>query len=121
METVSPAKRSRPIDGQLYAGCSQYVFQVYVLAGSSYQGDPDVYKRQYDDAVRLIRKDNPFPTVCAHICEHPCEARCRRQLIDTAVNIRGIKRYAVAVSYTHLDVYKRQVYSLINGFLPNMN
>ena len=35
-----PAKRSRPIDGQLYAGCSQYVFQVYVLAGSSYQGDP---------------------------------------------------------------------------------
>ena len=50
---------------------------------------------RYDDAVRLIRKDNPFPTVCAHICEHPCEARCRRQLIDTAVNIRGIKRYAV--------------------------
>ena len=40
---------------------------------------------RYDDAVRLIRKDNPFPTVCAHICEHPCEARCRRQLIDTAV------------------------------------
>lgn len=40
VETVSPAKRSRPIDGQLYAGCSQYVFQVYVLAGSSYQGDP---------------------------------------------------------------------------------
>lgn len=40
VETVSSAKRSRPIDGQLYAGCSQYVFQVYVLAGSSYQGDP---------------------------------------------------------------------------------
>ena len=30
----------RAIDGQLYAGCGQYVFQVYVLAGSSYQGDP---------------------------------------------------------------------------------
>ncbi|MBQ0078829.1 MAG: FAD-dependent oxidoreductase [Eubacterium sp.] len=50
---------------------------------------------RYDDAVKLIRKDNPFPTVCAHICEHPCEHRCRRQLIDSPVNIRGLKKYAV--------------------------
>jgi NADPH-dependent glutamate synthase beta subunit-like oxidoreductase len=47
------------------------------------------------DAVRLIRKDNPFPTACAYICEHPCEARCRRNMVDDALNIRGIKRYAV--------------------------
>ncbi|MDO4474159.1 MAG: NAD(P)-binding protein [Eubacteriales bacterium] len=47
------------------------------------------------DAVRLIRKDNPFPTACALICEHPCEERCRRTMIDDAVNIRGMKRYAV--------------------------
>ena len=50
---------------------------------------------RYNDAVRLIRKDNPFPTVCGYVCEHPCEARCRRALIDAPVNIRGIKRYAV--------------------------
>ena len=50
---------------------------------------------RYDDAVKLIRKDNPFPTVCALICEHPCEARCRRNMLDSSVNIRGIKRYAV--------------------------
>jgi len=48
-----------------------------------------------EDAVRLIRKDNPFPTACALICEHPCEARCRRTMIDDAVNIRGMKRYIV--------------------------
>ena len=47
------------------------------------------------DAVRLIRKDNPFPTACAYICEHPCEARCRRNMVDDAINIRGMKRYAV--------------------------
>ena len=47
------------------------------------------------DAVRLIRKDNPFPTACAYICEHPCEARCRRNMVDDAINIRGLKRYAV--------------------------
>ena len=50
---------------------------------------------RYQDAVRLIRKDNPFPTACAYICEHPCEARCRRRMVDDAVNIRALKRYAV--------------------------
>ena len=50
---------------------------------------------RYADAVRLIRKDNPMPTACAYICEHPCEARCRRNMIDDPINIRGLKRYAV--------------------------
>ncbi len=54
-----------------------------------------VKEERYQDAVRLIRKDNPFPVVCALICEHPCEARCRRNMIDDAVNIRGLKRAAV--------------------------
>lgn len=50
---------------------------------------------RYADAVKLIRKDNPFPTACALICEHPCEARCRRNMYDNAINIRGLKRIAV--------------------------
>ena len=54
-----------------------------------------VKNHRYADAVRLIRKDNPFPSACAYICEHPCEARCRRRMIDDAINIRGLKRYAV--------------------------
>lgn len=49
---------------------------------------------RYEDAIRLIRKDNPFPTTCGFICEHPCEARCRRNMMDDAVNIRGLKRVA---------------------------
>ena len=49
---------------------------------------------RYADAVRLIRKDNPFPTTCGFICEHPCEARCRRNMMDDSVNIRGLKRMA---------------------------
>jgi len=50
---------------------------------------------RYADAVRLIRKDNPFPGACGRVCEHPCESRCRRNMIEGAVNIRGLKRYAV--------------------------
>ena len=41
-----------------------------------------VAEGNYADAVRLIRKDNPLPSVCGLICEHPCEVRCRRTLMD---------------------------------------
>lgn len=54
-----------------------------------------VQKEDYAGAINLIRKDNPFPTACAMICEHPCEKRCRRNLIDRALNIRGLKKFAV--------------------------
>lgn len=53
-----------------------------------------VREERYADAVRLIRKDNPLPTTCGFICEHPCEAKCRRNMIDDSVNIRGLKRVA---------------------------
>jgi len=50
--------------------------------------------KKYADAVRLIRKDNPFPLACALVCEHPCEKACRRNTVDDAVNIRGLKKTA---------------------------
>lgn len=50
---------------------------------------------RFADAVRVIRNDNPFPGVCGLICEHPCERSCRRNVVDDAINIRGLKRYAV--------------------------
>lgn len=50
---------------------------------------------RHDDAINVIRQENPFPTVCAFICEHPCEEKCRRSIIDSPINIRGLKKYAV--------------------------
>ena len=54
-----------------------------------------VREGRHNDAVKLIRKDNPFPSSCAYVCEHPCEAQCRRSMVDDAVNICGLKRFAV--------------------------
>ena len=54
-----------------------------------------VREGRYGDAVRLIRKDNPFVSACAYVCEHPCEGQCRRRMVDDAVNICGLKRFAV--------------------------
>ena len=63
---------------------------------------------RYEDALELIRKDNPFPAACAYVCEHPCEHHCRRGMVDAPVNICGLKRFAVdharPVSYTHLTL-----------------
>ena len=42
---------------------------------------------RYADSIRLIRKDNPFPSACALICEHPCENRCRRSIVDDAIRL----------------------------------
>ena len=57
-----------------------------------------VKEGRYDDAVNLIRHMNPFPITCAFICEHPCENRCKRNIVDAPINIRGIKRVAIEKS-----------------------
>lgn len=48
---------------------------------------------RYEDAYRLIRQSNPFPSVCGRICNHPCQAACSRNDLDESVGIRDIKRY----------------------------
>lgn len=49
---------------------------------------------RHADAIRLIRKDNPFPSVCGMICENPCESHCRRTILDYPLSIRGLKAFA---------------------------
>ncbi|MDY6968152.1 MAG: FAD-dependent oxidoreductase [Spirochaetota bacterium] len=48
---------------------------------------------RYDEALAIIRQDNPMPGVCGRVCHHPCEDSCRRSEIDDAVAIRGLKRF----------------------------
>ncbi len=54
-----------------------------------------IKEKRFADAINLIRDKNPFPTACAMVCEHPCENKCRRTIIDEAINIRGLKKFAV--------------------------
>ncbi len=49
---------------------------------------------RYDEAIRLIRKDNPFPWVCGLICPNPCESWCQRRYIDKALCIKDLKGFA---------------------------
>ena len=47
-----------------------------------------------DAAVDVIRRRNPFVSVCGRVCDHPCEHRCRRAELDEPLAIRALKRYA---------------------------
>ena len=48
---------------------------------------------RYAEAVKLIRKDNPFPAVCGAVCNKRCEDRCTRGTIDKPVAIDEIKKF----------------------------
>jgi len=48
----------------------------------------------FDAALAVIRERIPFPSICGHVCPHPCEAKCRRGLVDEAIAIRALKRFA---------------------------
>lgn len=45
------------------------------------------------EAAALIRRRNPFVSVCGRVCDHPCERRCRRSEVDRPLAIRALKRY----------------------------
>lgn len=47
-----------------------------------------------EEAIEIIREDNPFPWVCGLVCTHPCEFVCVRGRIDTPIAIRNLKGFA---------------------------
>ncbi len=48
---------------------------------------------KFDEALELIKKENPFPAVCGKICNHACEDHCTRGSVDQAIAIDDIKMY----------------------------
>ncbi len=48
---------------------------------------------RFDEALHIIKEDNPLPGICGRVCHHPCEESCRRRDLDQSVAIRDIKRF----------------------------
>ena len=48
---------------------------------------------RYDEALALIKKDNPLPAICGRICNRRCEDACTRATFDEAVAIDEVKRF----------------------------
>jgi NADPH-dependent glutamate synthase beta subunit-like oxidoreductase len=54
---------------------------------------------RWQDAMRVIKMDNPFPGICGRICNHRCESACNRGLVDEPINIRALKRFVTDKVY----------------------
>jgi NADPH-dependent glutamate synthase beta subunit-like oxidoreductase/NAD-dependent dihydropyrimidine dehydrogenase PreA subunit len=55
---------------------------------------------RYDEALRVIKEDNPFPAICGRICNHRCEDACNRGLLDEPVAIASLKRFVTDQVYS---------------------
>ena len=49
---------------------------------------------RYEEAIEVIRRDNPFPWVCGLICPNPCESWCQRRHLDKPLAIKDLKGLA---------------------------
>ena len=54
---------------------------------------------RWEDALRVIKMDNPFPGICGRICNHRCETACNRGQVDEPINIRALKRFVTDKVY----------------------
>lgn len=52
-----------------------------------------IARKQYKEALELIRAVNALPSICGHVCHHPCESACVRTNLDEALSIRSLKRF----------------------------
>ena len=48
---------------------------------------------RYQDALALIKKNNPFPAICGYVCNRRCEDACTRGTIDESIAIDEVKKY----------------------------
>jgi NADPH-dependent glutamate synthase beta subunit-like oxidoreductase len=69
---------------------------------------------RYDEGLKLIKEQMPFPGICGRICPHPCESSCNRNDLDSPVAIEFVKRFLADV-----DVAKESPY--VPEKKPNKN
>ena len=66
---------------------------------------------RYEDALDLIRTENPLPAVCGRICNKKCEQECTRGSVDEAVAIDEVKRF---IADHDLNAETRRIPKMVN-------
>jgi NADH-quinone oxidoreductase subunit F len=54
-----------------------------------------VAHKKFDEAFKVIRKDNPLPSACGRVCSHACESVCRAGDFGEPIAIRSLKRFVM--------------------------
>lgn len=48
---------------------------------------------RFGEALEVVRRHCPLPSICGRVCHHPCEAACLRASVDAPIAIRALKRF----------------------------
>ena len=52
-----------------------------------------VKEGKFKEALDVVLRDNPLPSICGRVCHHPCTDACTRGKKDEHLHIPGIKRF----------------------------
>ena len=66
---------------------------------------------RFDEALELIRRENPFPAVCGRVCPRFCEEACSRGEVDAPVAIDEVKKF---LAQRELDPETRRIPKMLN-------
>ncbi len=75
---------------------------------------------RWEDALRVIKMDNPFPGICGRICNHRCEVACNRALVEEPINIRALKRFVTDKVYEPRGLRARRSLNFTESELPSL-
>ena len=56
---------------------------------------------KFEEALKLIKQQNPLPLSIGRVCVRDCEVACRRQIVDESVGINHLKRYVADLDAQH--------------------
>ena len=48
---------------------------------------------KFEEAIKVVRKENPLPLICGRVCNTPCEEKCVAGEWDDPIAIRSLKRF----------------------------
>ena len=73
-------------------------------AGNNVQGFLNALaKEDTDEALNILLRSTPFPSICGRACPAPCMENCNRIELDGAVNVRELERFAGDMGNVQLE------------------
>ncbi|MCG2814383.1 MAG: FAD-dependent oxidoreductase [Candidatus Aminicenantes bacterium] len=56
---------------------------------------------KFEEAVKIVLKENPLPSICGRVCDTPCEQKCVAGEWDDPIAIRALKRFLADYEMKH--------------------
>ena len=56
---------------------------------------------KFEEAVKIVLKENPLPLICGRVCDAPCEQKCVAGEWDDPIAIRALKRFLADYDMKH--------------------